>query len=129
MMKKRIHDVWVGMTASVTGRIIYDPEARIQYRQHENNVVGVRHESVLKTWKKKINDPELRNGRSMLAEEISRKFSDLIPDQTIRDKLKVYGDSRTHWKARLKTLFDPDLSRYSGEPRWQLMIKIIAGLF
>lgn len=39
-LRLRMHDVWVAMIANCFGRVIYDPEAYILYRQHENNVVG-----------------------------------------------------------------------------------------
>lgn len=129
LLKKRIHDVWVGMVASVIGRIIYDSESRILYRQHENNVVGVKQVSVLNIWKRKIIDPALRNGRSMLADEITSKFANLIQDEMIKTKLNTYGASRTQWKARLSVMKDRDICRYSGEPYWQLKLKVLLGLF
>lgn len=35
-----MHDLWVGVIAAATGKIIYDSEPHIKYRQHAGNVVG-----------------------------------------------------------------------------------------
>ncbi|WP_455714078.1 glycosyltransferase family 2 protein, partial [Anaerosporobacter sp.] len=36
-----MHDFWIYLVASTFGRVIYDDNAYILYRQHENNVVGM----------------------------------------------------------------------------------------
>ncbi len=36
----RYHDWWVALTAAAFGKISFLPQATMQYRQHENNVVG-----------------------------------------------------------------------------------------
>jgi hypothetical protein len=36
----RMHDWWAYLTLSAFGRVVYDPEPRILYRQHGGNVVG-----------------------------------------------------------------------------------------
>ena len=35
------HDWWIYLVFSAFGEIVYDPEARILYRQHEKNVYGL----------------------------------------------------------------------------------------
>ncbi len=48
IMKERIpeyailHDWWAYLVASYVGKVIYDPEAHILYRQHGDNVVGAK---------------------------------------------------------------------------------------
>ncbi|MEH6383031.1 MAG: glycosyltransferase family 2 protein [Colwellia sp.] len=37
----RMHDWWLALTASIYGKIIYDPVSTIKYRQHQSNVCGV----------------------------------------------------------------------------------------
>lgn len=39
-LRLRMHDVWIVMLVNCFGRIIYDPEPHILYRQHANNVSG-----------------------------------------------------------------------------------------
>lgn len=39
-IKPIMHDLWLGLLASLKGKIIYDPTSYIYYRQHGNNQVG-----------------------------------------------------------------------------------------
>ena len=38
--KYLIHDHWIGLIASLNGKVVYMPEKYIKYRQHGNNQVG-----------------------------------------------------------------------------------------
>lgn len=129
ILKKRIHDVWVAMVASVAGKLIYDSDSYILYRQHEDNVVGVKKKSLFCEWKEKINDPSLRNGRSSLAKEIVEKYEDLISDSQIIEKLKTYAYYQNEWKKKEKLLMDHDICKYSGEPLLHLKGKVLLNLF
>lgn len=128
LLKKRIHDVWVSMVASVTGEITYDENAYILYRQHSNNVVGSKGTNVFVTWKRKFKDPALRNGRSSLAREILDKYSDVIPDGEKLAKLKNYADYRSDKAARKSLLNDKEIKNYSEENGFSLKLKILFGL-
>lgn len=129
LLKKRIHDVWVAMVAAVVGEVIYDENGYIYYRQHENNVVGVKQKSIISEWKKKINDPALRNGRSSLAKEIFFKYKDLIVDQEMKDRLLYCGFYNTDRRYRRLLLEDRSITGYSGESYPMLALKIMSGLF
>lgn len=77
LLKVRIHDVWVTMIGSITQSIVYDNNSYINYRQHDNNVVGAfepTFKDKIKEKLKKYNNSELRNGRSMLAREVTEHF-------------------------------------------------------
>lgn len=129
LLHKRIHDVWVAAVASTAGKIIYDPEAYILYRQHSNNVVGVRKENIFRQWKKKIDDPSLRNGRSDLAKELLEKYGQYIQDPEKKELLRTYAYYRNQLNYKIKLLRDPEIARHSGEPKLQLSVKIICNLF
>lgn len=129
VLKKRIHDVWVAMVASVVGELYYDQRSFIQYRQHENNVVGVRKSSLLREWKKKLRNPALRNGRSALAGEIVEKYGDLIRDRAVKERLRCYADYRKKLTERCRLLRDGEICAYSGESPVMLRLKILLGLF
>ena len=124
LLKKRIHDVWVAMVASVTGVIVFDEHCFIQYRQHEDNVVGAGGTDVISGWRKKIKDPSLRNGRSTLAKEILDKYSDLILDSNIKEILGYYAFYRSEKKCR-KMLLNGNISKYSGESALSTKAKIL----
>ena len=130
MLVNRIHDVWVAMTASVTGRIVFDSNAYILYRQHENNVVGVKKTKLLKEWKKKLMSSELRNGRRCLAEAIVKCDADLINSEEAAARLKRYASCNDSLRTRMEVMKDAKfISGYSGEPARQLAAKILLGLF
>lgn len=129
ILKKRIHDVWVAMVASIAGTLVYDANSYILYRQHNGNVVGVRRSSLLHEWKKKIIDPSLRNGRSSLAKEIVEKYMDLIPDKQTIERLKIYAYYQDGWRNKLKLLSDREIRKKSGESMPFLLAKILLNLF
>lgn len=130
LLEKRIHDVWVAMIAAVTGEIVFDPDAYIMYRQHENNVVGVRKTGLLSEWKKKLQRPELRNGRSSLAKEVMSADEDLISDERTAARLKRYSSCNEKLRARMEVLKEARfISGYSGEPVTHVAAKIMTGLF
>lgn len=110
LLKNRIHDVWVAMVASVVGFIIYDENSYILYRQHENNVVGVKKESITKEWIEKIRRKDLRNGRSKLAMEIYSKFADImIDDKEMKDTLELCATYKDSWKNKINLLRNKEL--------------------
>lgn len=126
LLKKRIHDVWVGMVASVTGIVVYDENSFIRYRQHDRNVVGSEGSSAVTEWKNKLKDSSLRNGRSTLAKEILEKFGDRIAEED-RAELGKYAYYRSEKKCR-KALLKEDISEYSGESKLSLKAKILLKL-
>ena len=123
LLQKRIHDVWVAMVASVAGKIIYDENAYIRYRQHESNVVGSEGTGTVTGWKKKLKDPSLRNGRSTLAREILEKYSDVINSEDIKEKLGSYAYYRSEKRCR-KVLLKENIGEYSGESGLSVKAKI-----
>lgn len=130
MLQRRIHDVWVAMVASVAGEILFDNNAYILYRQHEHNVVGVRKTRLFDEWKKKIRRPELRNGRSYLAEEIIRNIEDLIDTEGVVLQLKKFASCNDSIYSRIKIMNDvKEISKYSEEPELHVVLKVLLGLF
>lgn len=129
LLKNRIHDVWVAMVASVAGKIIYDANSYILYRQHENNVVGVKKNSIIKQWMKKLKDDSQRNGRSKLCKEIYEKFGDIMFDEECKRKLDIYGNYRNEWHKKIELFQDSDLTNYTGESEFGLKMKILLNLF
>nr|QCO71591.1 Glycosyltransferase [Streptococcus suis] len=127
LLKIRIHDVWVAMVASVIGKIIYDSNSYIYYRQHENNVVGVRKEKLLSIWRKKLFNPSIRNGRSMLASEVFNKFQNNISPKILND-LQYFVNYQNSIKYKFLLLKNSYLFKYSNEPKMSIWMKIIFNL-
>ena len=124
LLRNRIHDVWVAAAASVNGGIVYDERAFIKYRQHGNNVVGSFKPSFKKRVKarmRKMRNKEQRNGRSLLARELTRCF----------DHAKEYSLVTVCAQAKKTKLWKngKELRSYTGEGKLAYSIKVLLGLF
>lgn len=129
LLANRIHDVWVAMVASVIGKIIYDKNGYILYRQHENNVVGIRKTNIIIQWINKIKNPNQRNGRSMLCKEIVLKYTDLIISKETLIKIKEFAYYTDNLKFKVNLLKDNSVINYSGETPMGFKLKILFNLF
>ncbi len=129
LLCNRIHDVWVAMVASVVGSIVYDEKAYILYRQHENNVVGVRKESILKLWINKLKNKQSRNGRSKIAKEVLEGFKDIIKDESILSTLSICADYNKSTKNKFELCKEKELSALSNENQASFIIKVLLNLF
>lgn len=129
LLKLRIHDVWVATVASLYDGIIYDNRSFIKYRQHGHNVVGAYRDGFFKRLRarwKKLFDKKLRNGRSLLAQELCSTFPELIENEPL---IKTCADSQS-LNGKITLLKNSKkLRRYTGESRFGLYLKIIFGLF
>lgn len=128
LLKNRIHDVWVAAVAVCVGQIIYDENSYILYRQHENNVVGVRKENKLKLYIKKFKNKSLRNGRSLLASELLMRFEGYLSQDNLF-LLNEYSKYRKSLSLKMNIINDIELRKITGESKFEIMIKVIFHLF
>ena len=124
LLKKRIHDVWVASVASTCGEIVYDKNSYINYRQHSNNVVGVRKNSKIKTFIKKFNNPDLRCGRSLIAYELFNKFNDVLINDEIKHELDMLGNYKTNKAYKKELLKKIQYREYNSESKFEYKFKI-----
>lgn len=129
LLENRIHDVWFSAVAGLIGNIYFDQESFILYRQHENNVVGVKKTNVVKQWGDKVRNKKLRNGRSKLCKELYTNFEDLIADNKIKERLKLYAYYNQNAKMKLNMIRDRELEKYSADSLIGLKLKILIDLF
>lgn len=129
LLKNRIHDVWVAMVASCLGKIVYDDSGYILYRQHSNNVVGVKQNNQLILKLKKIFNKSDRNGRSLLAKEVVNNFYDIIKEEKVKEKLLVYAYYSKSFKYKKKLLKDKEIIKYSNERPFEFKLKVLFNLF
>ncbi len=129
LLRNRIHDVWLAMTASINGGIIYDERSFMKYRQHENNVVGAYEDGLAKKIKektKKVFKKKFRNGRSALAKEILEKF----PEQAKNFPLiKVCADINTLGGKHRIMKNNKLLRSYTKESYFGFLMKVTLGYF
>lgn len=128
LLRNRIHDVWIAMVASLFGGIVYDTRSFINYRQHENNVVGAKSSfsKRVKAKIKKLRHSEYRNGRSLLAKEIAEKFPEEAENYPL---IKICSQSKS-FKGKIKILKNGKrLRSYTKESRFGFFAKVMLGLF
>ncbi|MBF6977547.1 glycosyltransferase [Aerococcaceae bacterium zg-BR22] len=129
LLKVRIHDVYVAMIASVLGRIKYDENAYILYRQHDNNVVGVKKTPLLKQWQQKLKNKEMRQGRSKLANEILKHYQQDIRDQYMFEKLNKSANYSKDIRLKVSLMFDRHIQNYANENQFMYFIKVLFEIF
>ena len=129
LLRKRIHDVWVANVASLYEGIVYDKNAYILYRQHENNVVGGYahgHLYDIKQKIKKLKNPNLRNGRSLISIELCRTF----PEKVVEHPLIYCCKDVFTLKSKLFLITHiKELKKYTSESYIGLIGKIILGFY
>lgn len=127
LLNRRIHDVWVSMVAGVIGKVIYDSNGYILYRQHTNNVVGVRKTNIINQWIKKLGDKNRRNGRSLLCKEIIRNYQDVLDGET-RSVMQLYANYNNSLKNKYRLITQGNITQYTGESQFGFALKVMLGL-
>lgn len=120
------HDSWVFMSALYLGRVVYDPEAYILYRQHDSNQIGAkvtimdRINRSMRTIKKIGREQSKRKS----AEEFLRVYDELLSedDKKIVSKFAKYTDS---FANRVSLLIDNKYSMGSRLSDFFLKLKIM----
>ena len=95
-----MHDLWIGLIAALKGKIVYDSNAYIYYRQHGNNQVG----SQL-TFKEKMKNRLLfLKGKDSgnIANQANEILDIIKKDQNINDELKMYTEIVANYNKSLK---------------------------
>lgn len=106
--RMEMHDYWMFLVCMYMGRVFWDNNAFILYRQHLGNVVGAKEKSVQKA---------LSNVRSVTTgkrQKMIMDFLDVYDRYLDKDEKKVLGmikDYDADWTKRLRLLFSP---RYHG---------------
>lgn len=104
-----MHDWWLYITATIYGNVYYDKNAYILYRQHKNNVYGVK-KSVAEIWKYRFEQLGKKRG------QLYSQLSEIIywyPDMNVecREKLELLIQTQSEFKARWKVLWTRDIYR------------------
>lgn len=131
VIKVRIHDTWIVLAANVVGDVIYDPDGRILYRQHNSNVGYAKNDN-LTFGKKWIKDKYFRfitkkykGIRSKTAKDLLEKYYDLIDEEEMRH-LSVLAQANSLKKGFL-ILKDSVLKSHFCENTFVLLIKSTLG--
>lgn len=109
-----IHDWWIYLVVSAFGKVIYDLESRILYRQHSSNLIGVE-SNFFKKWIKKIRR-FLKYGRIPFATIQAEEFSQIYRESLPLDKkiiLDHFINERSSFISRLSYVFRGETYRQS----------------
>lgn len=105
-----LHDSLAYRIAFCTGRVIYDDESYILYRQHENNVIGNSSSIKDKLTKRKKNIKRSINLRSNMAKFILKKFNNYI-DEEKKYIIKEVALYKSNTLKKMNLLFDMKIKR------------------
>lgn len=124
-----MHDAWLYSVASLFGKVIYDDTPHINYRQHENNVIGTRKkrfgiETIKRELRRYFNlsyQPRYDNAL-ILKGEFEQEL-----DEEQKEKLNKMLHYKDSFKNRIALLVDKDLYTKNAYLTFRSRIKIILG--
>ena len=119
-----MHDSWIFMICNFFGRVVYDSEAHINYRQHVHNVIGTNKNSIgeLKARIERVADrkvqPRLKNAQ-ILIDEFEKELSK--EDYRKISNMANYKKSFLGW---IKLLFDYGIRSHhiGSDIRYRLLL-------
>lgn len=126
VIKYRLHDAWIMLIAIACGRVIYDEAAYMLYRIHEDNVVGIKTEPLVKRLKKLtrfIEKQDDANIRMITAQEMLR----LYPQMNEKNKkiVKLFADYQNTMRDKFKLAFNKDIRKGCVENANVFSIKVL----
>ncbi|CAH0343192.1 glycosyltransferase family 2 protein [Rhizobium sp. CECT 9324] len=110
-----MHDWWLYMYCSAFGRIIYDPEASIKYRQHGGNAIGAAVgpiDDFRRRWRRYITQGGGVHPLSRQAQAFLECYKSKL-SRSHRSILERVVDGKKTWKARVSLFLSPPVSRQS----------------
>lgn len=125
-----MHDTYLFMVASLFGKVIYDFDAHISYRQHENNVIGAnlkkpRKIDLFTKSVRRIFNKELQP-RRINAIQFNKLFSDSLSEKD-GEKIRKMATYKMSWKNKVDLLFDNEISSFSNKRTWMFKMLVLFG--
>lgn len=108
-----MHDWWAYLVLSALGRVVYDPEPQVLYRQHGANATGM--PTGMALWRRRVRQLLKRGRRCPLTEqaaEFRQIYGGLLPDRQ-RALLDRFLDRRRTPGQRLRYAARPDVYRHA----------------
>lgn len=104
ILKSRMHDTWIAAVADCFGNIIYDEQSYILYRQHGNNVVGIKKSSILNRAISKVRQNKLhaKDYHITFADELNEVFKGKVNIEA-REIINLYQNMNT-FTGKIKLL-------------------------
>lgn len=123
-----LHDLWIFHQVVFLGKIFFDDNSYILYRQHGNNVVGAKNDfkSKIKSKFKSLKTLSEQHYREYEAQEILKVYKDFLLEQ---DKKQIEKVSRYKEKLskRLELFFSKKIRRRNGLDNFFFKIRVLLG--
>lgn len=122
--KISMHDSWILKVAVCVGKVYFDIQTHMFYRQHEKNVVGAKDKKII-IWKNRIKNFKKRKEDTMridMAKELYKKYSKYL-DESLKEDLYYFAYSRESYKNRVKVILKKFI--YGKNIFETLMLKIL----
>lgn len=120
----RCHDSWVLHVAMIAGEVVYDENAYILYRIHENNTIGIVNRSLGERMKRFFKGVT-KNNRQECAEMLLDNFPDTeFPERKYLEEFAYY---RKSLKKRFGLIADRKICKGKKERTLFFVIKVIFG--
>lgn len=127
--KALAHDYWIPLVISEFGKIIYDYESRILYRQHSNNVFGGTNISLPKLIKNKINKmDEEKNYYSEVAKQFLDRYKPKLNPAKVKE-LDIIINYKKSIMKKLTLIFNGNIRRNNLRGTLYLKLLIILNRF
>ena len=98
-----IHDWLFSKIIAFTGKIIYDKQSYIKYRQHGNNIIGVKEDNMSKKSKRHFEEHNV-NLRSNVAKEVLLNYCEILDEKSLYH-LDILTNYRLSFIKKIKLLF------------------------
>ncbi len=124
-----MHDNWIyRVCLAVGGDVIFDPQSHILYRQHGNNVIGLKRTpwATFKRRFKSLMSPERE--RSRTAAELLNGYGDRMTTQD-RKIVSLAANCPTSIRDRFKLIFEQDLKCPSKKCNITSRLAILMGIY
>ena len=119
------HDFWMYLICSYMGKVVYDSNCQIMYRQHDSNVMGLHNQK--KNWIGRIRKLNHKlHIREYAAAELCRLFSSQINPAEL-DKVRIMSEYRKNLSAKMRLFFHREIVAPDPVKNFWFKLQVLLG--
>lgn len=118
-----LHDRWMLIAACIFGVVLYDDIPHMDYRQHSNNVVGARHESIATKFYYLVKKRDRPQHIDVIAKNVLEQYSGMLSSET-KKMLIMISTYRSSLLSKINMLFSSNYSRTGGSMTENIYFKL-----
>ncbi len=125
-----MHDSWIyKLCMSLGGDVVYDPQSHILYRQHGNNVMGLKKDQK-KEWKRRWRSSVVNSERfrSKEVKSIVENYNNYLPEE-IKNYLTMIADYSNNIKHKCCLLFSASFTGVTLKETLLLKLLVLTNKF